>query len=329
MASAMLTVTCAVPVTRADAVRQVVAALAEVQAERPDVEVELALDTLLRARIVVDAGDDEAERTRAFCNDWANRGWRSAAYYHLASHDYPFLYYDDAGRDMDRMTMRLYGSNEPDLDRSKSYPDSIERHSAPRPQAALSVLSFADSLMRRTTPACLDRPTLLRVLSAVFGETATFPTGNLRKTSPSGGARHPTEAYVLPLSVEGLARTWYHFSVAQSELELVSNADDHAVEHWRSTFFGLTRAPFETQAVVLLTSVFERNMYRYREPRTFRTVFMDVGHLCSSLEIVARSEGLRAFVHTGLADLDAERQLGLRGLQEGAMAAVALSALAS
>lgn len=66
---------------------------------------------------------------------------------------------------------------------------------------------------------------------------------------------------------------------------------------------GLYLAPFTPQALIVVTAVFARNMYRYREPRTFRTVFMDVGHLLGTFEMVASALGVRSFIHHAMNEI--------------------------
>jgi len=87
---------------------------------------------------------------------------------------------------------------------------------------------------------------------------------------------------------------------------------------------GLYRASFKIKAVVILTSVFERNMFRYREPRTFRTIFLDAGHVAATVEIASRSLGINAYVQHGINDAWVENLLGLDSLREGVILGIAL-----
>jgi hypothetical protein len=84
-------------------------------------------------------------------------------------------------------------------------------------------------------------------------------------------------------------------------------------------------APFEPEAVLVITSVFTRNMYRYREPRTFRTVFLDAGHLIATADATAGSLGISTFFHHAVNDREVERELGISYLTEGVLAAIALA----
>lgn len=274
----------------------------------------------------------ETEETRWFetiHEQWVGRGWVEAADYHLLTFDYPFLDYSADGRAFDHQRMAGYRSAEPDLDRSKTYLDASMRIPIPTPDEALVSVSFGDAWAGRAEAHPLDQTTLGAIASMCFGKIGEYWDRTervepvLRRTSPSGGGRHPTEAYIVAVDVLGLARGWYHVAVTPPELELLC-ADTNPEELTRLFPGPFVRAPFPVTAIVVLTSVFERNMYRYREPRTFRTVHMDVGHLTSSLETIAAAYGVQAFAHYGLDDAAIERKLGLDGLVEGAMLAIAL-----
>ncbi len=63
-------------------------------------------------------------------------------------------------------------------------------------------------------------------------------------------------------------------------------------------------------------------MYRYREPRTFRTVSIDVGHLVATLELTARALGLRAARQYDVRHETIEAALSLQATVEGSMCCV-------
>ena len=90
------------------------------------------------------------------------------------------------------------------------------------------------------------------------------------KTSPSGGARHPLEAYVLVRRVAGLDSGVYHYASDVHQLERlpavsVTPAFDEVVAHAVVVSRGWV--------LVLLTAVFERTRWRYEGPRADRAVF--------------------------------------------------------
>src|SRR5262249_32952410 len=87
------------------------------------------------------------------------------------------------------------------------------------------------------------------------------------KTSPSGGARHPIEAYVLALRVDELPRGLYHYSAQAHALELIApRASSRAVARYLPTQWWYESAA----AVFLMTGVFARTQWKYEIARAYR-----------------------------------------------------------
>lgn len=254
--------------------------------------------------------------------DSAPQGWTHAYRYHRLTLDYPFHDYthDGDGFHADIARMRSYSALEPDLDRVKII-EGAEQFPLP------SVSDAARTL--QDCSACAGHRELVEaILSFTFGVTLRVtPAWNgaptLRRTSPSGGGRHPTETYVLILD-GSLPRGWYHVDTRTPSLARM-DAGVPTADELRATYPGsVGRADFIPSHVVVMTSRFGRNMYRYREPRTFRTVHMDVGHLAGTLVQLCHLTGVRCMAHDATDPGRTERNLGLHWLEEGAQYAVAL-----
>jgi SagB-type dehydrogenase family enzyme len=136
------------------------------------------------------------------------------------------------------------------------------------------------------------------------------------KTSPSGGARHPIEAYVLALRVKGLPRGLYHYAAAAHRLELLRRGASAAelVRFLNGQWWFRDAA-----AVVLMTAVFARTQWKYPAPRAYRTVLIDVGHVCQTFCLVATWLGLAPFCTMALADSRIETALGIDGVTESVL----------
>ena len=132
----------------------------------------------------------------------------------------------------------------------------------------------------------IDSASLTAFLALLCGVVAATPlpwvgaAPVLRKTSPSGGSRHPTEVYALIRGVPGIASGWWHVNSGDAVLERIGQAPPEN-----------ERAASVQEVAPVFTRNPSRNRYRYREPRTFRTVHMDVGHLLGSCELLARAAG--------------------------------------
>jgi SagB-type dehydrogenase family enzyme len=179
-------------------------------------------------------------------------------------------------------------------------------------------------------PADLDLAALSRIVSLTFGATGiivpkTDSAPLLRRSSPSGGARNPSEGYLVVRDVPGLEPGWYHVTMKPFSLRRLDGLPTDEVALKRLFPNTLQRFPRHARALLLLTTFFERNMYRYREPRTFRTVHMDIGHLAGTVRIAARAEGLTAAVFYCDAATEIEQALGIDGMAEGYMLTVALA----
>jgi SagB-type dehydrogenase family enzyme len=136
------------------------------------------------------------------------------------------------------------------------------------------------------------------------------------KTSPSAGARHPIEVYVLALAVDGLDPGSYHYRPADHELELVSARS--GPETARAWCAGQAH-PANASAIFVMTAVFDRSMWKYPNPRAYRTVLLDAGHLGQTFCLTATHLGLASFCTAALKDSLIEDDLGLDGISESAI----------
>jgi putative peptide maturation dehydrogenase len=163
------------------------------------------------------------------------------------------------------------------------------------------------------------------LLRTVFGCTGLADRGDgyvlQKKTSPSGGALHPIEAYPIVRRVEGLAPGLYHYDVERHALELLEELDDdEATEYLRVSTCG--QGPFKhAQVAFVLTVRFRRNFWKYwRQQDQYGVLLLDAGHLSQTLYLVAAELGLDAFVTAIVNHDDIGRRLALDRFDEGVLA---------
>lgn len=171
----------------------------------------------------------------------------------------------------------------------------------------------------------LDAATLSRVLHRVFGAQAQWEAAPdsfvVKKTSPSGGGLHATEAYLLVRHVDGVAPGLYHYHAGDHALEPIDlDAPDTlgeralrfvAGQHW---FAG---APVQ----VVLAPRFRRSFWKYRNhAKAYRALILDAGHLSQTLYLTATEFGLGAFITAAINEVEIERAFGLDPLEEGPLA---------
>ncbi len=193
--------------------------------------------------------------------------------------------------------------------------------------------SLTDALETRRTwrafgPGSLSFAEAASLLRLTFGVRRWHPRAPERiafKTSPSGGARHPVEAYVAVRRVEGLPPGLYHFDAVRQDLALLRPG----VERADFVRYAAGQEHFGDAAMmVLMTAVFARTMWRYQSPRAYRTVHIELGHLGQTFCLLATALGLAPFTTMALSEDAIEGDLGLDGTCESAMYIVGAGALA-
>lgn len=256
-----------------------------------------AVDALVEHDLLV-TEDSRAVAVERATETWRDRGWSEALEYYLYIRDYPYIDYTEGKEafEKDYSLMQEYGGEDAVPPIYKTYdvetvdlPPVDEGESLP---ALGDVLGFDDD--RETAPS-VDERTLSSILYYTLGETGTlsFPYQGefLLKTSPSGGARHPTEGYVVVFDVDGIDRGIYHYSVKDHGLEPLTTDDFE--RRVRDSLYGLTSlADFDVSFTLLFSSVLERSMWRYREPRTYSVIMNDVGHLIETCRLVCNAHDL-------------------------------------
>lgn len=168
-----------------------------------------------------------------------------------------------------------------------------------------------------------DLATLLQLTWGVHGWIEVPGVGRFAlKTSPSGGARHSIEVYVLARKVEGLRRGLYHYNPDTHRLARVGRAVPRRVSDY------LPGQPWydDATAVMLMTAVFDRVQWRYPYARAYRAILAESGHLCQTFCLLATALGLAPFCTMALADSRIERDLQIDGVSESVIYAAGVGA---
>jgi SagB-type dehydrogenase family enzyme len=136
------------------------------------------------------------------------------------------------------------------------------------------------------------------------------------KTSPSGGARHAVEAYVLATNIKGLGKGAYHYDANTHQLvdlERIFEAEALLPAVGNQYWF------MPAGAFVVMTAVFERAMWRYPFNRAYRSVLTEAGHLGQTFCLVATALNLAPFCTMAFRDREIEAMIGVDGVSESAM----------
>ncbi|HEU4852046.1 MAG TPA: SagB/ThcOx family dehydrogenase [Telluria sp.] len=188
----------------------------------------------------------------------------------------------------------------------KSYPDAPHIALA---RGTVGTRGLSESL-RSGTPRT-KRMTLSElgdVLQLAAGVTLRRG-GNALRAAPSSGALFPSELYVLAREVEGLEPGIYHFDPDRARLDRLG-----------------ALPPSEAagaDATVVLTSVFRRTGYKYRN-RAYRYVTADAGHLLENLRVAGQAAGFASILLPRFDEARLARVLGVDGVEEGVLAVMEL-----
>jgi len=179
---------------------------------------------------------------------------------------------------------------------------------------------FAHVLTKRRTWRKFDsKPLSLKALSTLLNLTVgvqawvdTQEGPVALKTSPSGGGRHPIEAYVAALQCQDVERGLYHYSADRHGLSRIGDVRRPDVTKFLAGQDWFAAAG----AVVFFTGVVARTMWRYPYGRAYRALLIEAGHVCQTFCLAATWLGLAPFCTLALADSAIEQKLGIDGVAE-------------
>lgn len=188
-----------------------------------------------------------------------------------------------------------------------------------------------DELLRRRatcrnfdTQATLPRTTFATMLERVFAAHATVAAGGatvLKRGSPSGGALHPTEAYLIVQRVDGVAPGLYHYHAIDHALEPLRTLPPEALADFALRAVAAQDYFADAPVLVVLASRFGRSFWKYRQhAKAYRVVTLDAGHLSQTLYLAATDLRLGAFVTGAINEIEIEEAFGLDPLAEGVLA---------
>lgn len=229
--------------------------------------------------------------------------------------------------------------------------DANERIGLPRAQrTALDDLLDARASCRNfDTGRPLPLAQLAQVLERAFAARGTVHGADdfdvLKKTSPSGGALHPTECYLIARKVEGLAPGLYHYRPVDHALQplpldeaaVLAGADRHAdaqgmdaLEYLSWIAVGGQQWFADAPVLCVLAPRFVRNFWKYRNhPKAYRVCILDIGHLSQTFLLSATELGLGSYVTAAINEADLERAFGLTHWIDGPLAICGLGLRAS
>jgi putative peptide maturation dehydrogenase len=200
-----------------------------------------------------------------------------------------------------------------------------ERIALPRPAATPVDELLAQRVTCRNFDPLkfVDRGTFAQIMWRVFGaQEYKIHAENvvIKRTSPSGGGLHPTEAYVVVQRVEGIAPGLYHYHSLDHALEPLPPPAEGMAAFVR-IMVAAQKYFLDAPVFVVMATRFPRTFWKYRNhTKAYRATIFDAGHLSQTLYLSATEFGLGAFITAAINEVDIERALGLDPLQESPLA---------
>lgn len=255
----------------------------------------------------------EARRARSRLAAW--RGNEASVRYHAACRDAPYV---EDPREIASLARTI---------RKRPRPAPYKRYARaarveiPQAERTWKAGELERTLLERRTVRAFRRAPVpprdfARLLRITFGISEVLVSdlfGPLvGRTSPSGGGLHPIEAYPIVWNVRGLAPGVYHYDMAGKLARLRRGDFRREAVEIASGQEWIGRAAF----LCVLTALFPRVLWKYPTEDSYRTLFLDAGHLAQTFCLVATSLGLGPFTTAAIQDSKIEKLLGIDGIEE-------------
>lgn len=162
---------------------------------------------------------------------------------------------------------------------------------------------------RSGPPTLAEAGTLLHLAAGITQRRG----GQALRAAPSSGGLFPSELYLLAWRVSGLAPGIYHYDAEGGRLASLGPLPART---------GVPSAT-DADAAVVLTSIFHRTGYKYRE-RAWRYAVADAGHLLENLRVGAHAVGLHAALAPRFDEGMLAGVLAIDGVREAPLAVMEL-----
>ncbi|WP_193315141.1 SagB/ThcOx family dehydrogenase [Nostocoides sp. F2B08] len=269
------------------------------------------LDELVRQDLLLRCGTPEEQRDASVEESWV---WGpEAQWFHYRTRRTAFTYDLDAERD----NLLAHAATTPP---PPPFTDLGPPH-LPLPAPLELTAELGATLRRRRTerrfsgqPLSLDL--LATILHTTWGVTQRREDPGVGpvifKTSPSGGARHPVEVYLVALNIDGLKPGAYHYCSGRHTLTPTGEAGSRDSLISR-VLDAVTQQPWAAQAaaVFVMTGVTTRSAWKYQQSHAYRVLLLDAGHLAQTFHLACTALDLAPWTTAALDEDAAEQLLGI------------------
>ena len=274
-----------------------------------------AVSQLLKQGLLVVKDSQEAIRDDRISKEWS--AWLPDGSLHFSTKDVAFV--------RDNFSLKEWKAILPKTPSPNVFKTVKGRKRRLPPSPAFADSEFIRTLRARRTHREFSKQDLTlevvsQLLSLVWGVTGYVHSPMfgrlLLKTSPSGGARHPGEVYLMALRVKGLSPGLYHYHPGLHHLKKISS---NATRQKAWQYCARQDYVKDAAALFIMTAVFRRTMWKYHLARAYRVVLLETGHLCQTFCLAATWLGLAPFCTAALKDTLIEEDLGIDGIRESVL----------
>jgi len=275
-----------------------------------------ALTQLVQRGLLLPKDSPEVTQDTRIAKEWS--AWLPEGSFHFSTKD--AAYVDRSNWSLDRLKSIMPKTPQPKIFKTVKGAKKmlLPRHAVP--DSEFSRVLMMRKTHRRFSKQEVTLEAVSQLLSLVWGVNGYLYSARfgklLHKTSPSGGARHPGEVYLMALRVKGLSPGLYHYHPAHHHLETI-RANATREKAW--LYCARQNFAKNAGALFLMTAVFRRTMWKYHRARAYRVVLLDAGHLCQTFCLVATWLGLAPFCTAALKDTLIEEDLGIDGIRESVL----------
>ena len=268
-------------------------------------------------------------------NLWLKRNWLDALPLHLKTRN---ISYNDDENTLDDTDKDSYVM---DIDESltiwKEYPLNKHIKLLP-PQQLPEDESFDQILLRRRSGQKWKQPSLnLQQLSDIlyYANEGNLILRQKMQKKVSGSlvkkneifeqlflsSYSAIETYFIALKVDDMEMGLYHYNLRTHEAVLIKKGDfsNEITEMCIGQI-----SPAQASCVFIFTTIWERYMYRYRHPRAYRNLLINVADFAHQYILLATTLKLSTWLTPALRDEKADELLGVNGYIEAPLYVVAI-----
>ena len=244
----------------------------------------VVLQQLLEAKLLVKTSDkiftieEQAEK-------WRKYGHEDSLYYHVSCLNYPFINYADSSAiQIDQGLMDIYLKKKLPPPTYKDYTDTDNvKLEIPKilPSVEFDNILYPTENFKSTFSLYENLNILLYTSFAKIFTKQNAQGEFFLRTAPSGGGKHPTEVYLFLFeSCMQIKAGIYHYDIKNHSLNLITEGNYQNI--YDTASYGVYKDQVKTKNIkfgLVYTSMVERAFWRYRDIRSTRAIFADVGHI--------------------------------------------------